>query len=38
VQGAQTPISTVGDGLNCYERGGHVPGCPHRPADGSGIV
>jgi hypothetical protein len=24
----------VGDGLTCYERGNHVPGCPHRPLDG----
>lgn len=21
---------SVDDGLTCYERGGHVPGCPHR--------
>ncbi|MFP5371561.1 MAG: hypothetical protein ACLGI3_12555 [Actinomycetes bacterium] len=28
----------AGDGLTCYERGNHVPGCPHRPLDGSGIA
>ena len=22
---------SVDDGLTCYERGSHVPGCPHRP-------
>ena len=27
---------SVADGLSCYERGSHVPGCPHRPLDGSG--
>ncbi len=26
------------DGLTCYERGNHVPGCPHRPLDGSGVL
>ena len=26
------------DGLTCYERGDHVPGCPHRPLDGSGLA
>jgi len=26
------------DGLTCYERGNHVPGCPHRRLDGSTIV
>ena len=26
------------DGLTCYERGSHVPGCPHRPLDGTGIA
>lgn len=29
------PSGTAGDGLTCYERGAHVPGCPHRPLDGS---
>jgi len=26
------------DGLTCYDRGSHIPGCPHRPLDGSGIA
>ena len=26
------------DGLTCYDRGNHVPGCPHRPLDGGGVV
>jgi hypothetical protein len=26
----------TGDGMTCYERGSHVPGCPHRPLDGAG--
>jgi hypothetical protein len=29
---------SVGDGLTCYERGSHVPGCPHRPLDGSSLL
>ena len=28
----------AGDGLTCYERGDHVPGCPHRPLDGSSLL
>lgn len=28
----------AGDGLTCYERGDHVPGCPHRPLDGSRLL
>jgi hypothetical protein len=32
---AATQAPGVGDGLTCYERGSHVPGCPHRPLDGS---
>ncbi len=31
-------VSGPDDGLTCYERGNHVPGCPHRPLDGSGIL
>ena len=27
-----------GDGLTCYERGSHVPGCPHRALDGSSLL
>lgn len=27
----------VDDGLTCYERSSHIPGCPHRPLDGSSI-
>ena len=26
------------DGLTCYERGGHVPGCPHRALDRSNLI
>jgi len=37
-RGAEAPVSTVDDGLTCYERGSHLPGCPHRPLDGTGIV
>jgi len=37
-RGAEAPVSNVDDGLTCYERGGHIPGCPHRPLDGTGIV
>jgi len=25
------------DGLTCYERGSHAPGCPHRAADGASL-
>ncbi|MEO5680490.1 MAG: hypothetical protein ABIS47_12570 [Acidimicrobiales bacterium] len=35
---APPAAATADDGLSCYDRGGHVPGCPHRPLDGSGIV
>ncbi len=40
---AAGPAPTVaasgpGDGLTCYERGNHVPDCPHRPLDGSGAL
>jgi len=28
---------SVSDGLTCYDRGGHIPGCPHRPLDGTSI-
>lgn len=37
---AAQPASGSGadDGLTCYERGNHVPGCPHRPLDGSSIL
>jgi hypothetical protein len=28
-------VGSADDGLTCYERGSHVPGCPHRPLDGS---
>ena len=35
---AGAPSQSVDDGLTCYERGDHVPGCPHRPLDGSGIA
>lgn len=28
----------AGDGLTCYERGDHVPGCPHRQLDGSSLL
>lgn len=34
-QKGAVPAPSVGDGLTCYERGSHVPGCPHRPLDGS---
>ncbi len=30
--------ATASDGLTCYERGGHAPGCPHRSLDGSGTL
>ncbi len=34
--GAAEPAApAVDDGLTCYDRGNHVPGCPHRPLDGS---
>ena len=36
--GPEAAPSTVDDGLTCYERGGHIPGCPHRPVDGTSIV
>ena len=36
--GSEVAASTMDDGLTCYERGGHVPGCAHRPLDGTGIV
>lgn len=29
------PAGTAPDGLTCYERGAHAPGCPHRPVDGT---
>lgn len=28
----------AGDGLTCYDRGSHVPGCPHRALDGSSML
>jgi len=34
----QPARSTVDDGLSCFERGSHAPGCPHRPLDGSGLL
>ncbi len=34
-QGSPTAPKPVGDGLSCYERGSHAPGCPHRQLDGS---
>ena len=37
-RGAEAPMSTVDDGLTCYERGGHIPGCPHRPLDGTNLI
>lgn len=36
--GAEAAASTMDDGLTCYERGDHVPGCAHRPLDGTSIV
>ena len=36
--GTDAAASTLDDGLTCYERGDHVPGCPHRPLDGSGVL
>ena len=38
VKGKAAPPAAVAradDGLTCYERGAHAPGCPHRPLDGS---
>jgi len=35
---AEAPRPGTDDGLSCYDRGSHVPGCPHRPLDGSGIL
>jgi len=36
---ATEPTRPAGDdGLTCYERGSHAPGCPHRPLDGSGVA
>ena len=32
---AAPAVPSVSDGLSCYERGSHVPGCPHRPLDAS---
>ena len=37
-QATEDPASGTGDGLTCYERGNHTPGCPHRPLDGSGLL
>jgi hypothetical protein len=33
-----TEAKELSDGLSCYDRGSHVPGCPHRPLDGSGLA
>jgi hypothetical protein len=30
---AEEAPPSVDDGLTCYERGAHAPGCPHRPLD-----
>lgn len=30
---AEPAPAAADDGLTCYERGNHVPGCPHRPLD-----
>ena len=32
---APGPVGSADAGLTCYERGSHVPGCPHRPLDGT---
>jgi hypothetical protein len=32
------PLAAAGDGMTCYERGSHVPGCRHRPLDGPDVV
>ena len=37
--GDAPPVAPAADdGLTCYERGDHVPGCPHRPLDGSSLL
>ncbi len=35
---APSAQAAADDGLTCYERGSHIPGCPHRSLDGSGIL
>jgi len=34
---ASAPVPGADEGLTCYERGSHIPGCPHRALDGTSL-